>query len=67
MCNKVGRNRAARRLRLLRNCVVLTGLGLGVDVPAHGLTINLSYDPTVTALPNAMTVENATSYAAPAD
>ncbi len=64
MSAKVGRNRAARKLSLLRNCVILTGLGLGVDAPVHGITIDLSYDSSVTTLSNYQAIENATADAA---
>jgi hypothetical protein len=64
MSKKMRRNRSARQKSLLRNCVVFAGFGLGLDAPAHGLTINLTYDPTVTALSYASSVESATNYAA---
>jgi hypothetical protein len=64
MSKKVHRNRATRKLPLLRNCVILTGLGLGLDAPVHGITINLSYDSSVTTLSYAQAVENATLDAA---
>ena len=64
MSKKADRNRAARKLHRLCNCVIATVSGLVFEAPAHGLTINLSYDPSVTALSYAASVESATSYAA---
>jgi len=48
----------------LRNCALAAGLGVAFDAPAPGLTINLSYDSSVTSLTDANSVEDATSYAA---
>jgi hypothetical protein len=39
-------------------------LVLGLGLPAHALTINLTFDSTVTSLPNAAQYEAATTYAA---
>jgi hypothetical protein len=58
------RKGSARQFALLRNCILIGGCGAVVDMPARGLTINLSYDPTVTSLPYASQVETATNYAA---
>ncbi|MGD0137929.1 MAG: NF038122 family metalloprotease [Tepidisphaeraceae bacterium] len=64
MSKKRGKNHAARSSRLLRNCMILTGCGLAFEAPARGLTIDLTYDPTVTTLSYAASVESATNYAA---
>jgi T5SS/PEP-CTERM-associated repeat protein len=60
----MNRRRAARQRVLLRNCVLAAGLGAAFDAPARGLTIDLSYDSSVTSLTDANSVEDATSYAA---
>jgi len=57
-------NRGARNAVLLRSCVILAGSGLLLASPAYGLTINLTYDSTVAALPYASSAESATQYAA---
>jgi len=44
--------------------MVFTGCGLVFEAPARGLTIDLTYDPTVTTLSYAASVESATNYAA---
>jgi len=64
MSKKIDKNRTAQKLRVLRNCVIATGIGWGLDAPAHGITINLSFDSSVTDLSYANSVENATIYAA---
>ena len=60
----MNRRRSARQRALLRNCALAAGLGVAFDAPAPGLTINLSYDSSVTSLTDANSVEDATSYAA---
>src|SRR5271154_4265899 len=64
MRGKVRENRRARRTVLLRNCVLATGCGAFIASSARALTINLSYDSSVTGLSYASSVESATNYAA---
>jgi len=64
MRKKVSGKRCARTARLLRGCIVVAGLRSGMDAPARGLTINLTYDSTVAGLSYAASVESATNYAA---
>jgi hypothetical protein len=64
MPRKIKCARSVRQKALLHNCVLVVGLGVAFNMPAHGMTINLSYDPTVTSLSNASSVEGAAQYAA---
>ncbi|HUB26786.1 MAG TPA: NF038122 family metalloprotease, partial [Tepidisphaeraceae bacterium] len=54
------RNRSTRQAALL----LAAGSGIAFTAAARGLTINLDYDSSVTSLPYASQVEDATSYAA---
>src|SRR5258708_4468394 len=54
--------RSVRRLGLLAGAVL--AVDLAAEKPAGAMTINLSFDSTVTILGNASTVENACNYAA---
>jgi len=47
-----------------RHVIVGGILVLGTGLTAHGLTIDLTFDSSVTGLPNAASVESATTYAA---
>lgn len=64
MSKTMGRKYAGRRSRVLRNCAIAVAAGMVFERPAKGLSINLSYDSSVTGLTYATSVENATLYAA---
>ncbi|HUB27433.1 MAG TPA: NF038122 family metalloprotease [Tepidisphaeraceae bacterium] len=64
MRGKMRRMGSAGKFVLLRNCILMTGAGAVMDAPAQALTLNLSYDSSVTSLPYASEVESATNDAA---
>jgi hypothetical protein len=64
MRKQLVRRRAAGCARLWKCAAMVTGFGLAIDAPARGLTINLTYDSSVTSLSYASEVESATQDAA---